>query len=154
MEVTIKQTRRFCENITVGDGCWEWQGFLDRPNTGGGGGGYGKIHWNRRQQFAHRVSYEWLVGPISPGLQVDHLCRNRRCVRPDHLEPVTRRENIIRGLGWGGINSRKQMCVHGHTYDIANTVLRRTEGGHRRCRKCVAAKSVREWAKKKQEAKP
>ena len=72
------------------DGCWEFQGKrLVR--------GYGQIWHDGHFHYLHRVSYEHFVGPIPTGLDIDHLCRNRKCLRPDHLEPVTRRENIQRG---------------------------------------------------------
>ena len=82
-------------------GCWVWQRYVDKS-------GYGEIHvpgyiGNRR---AHRIIYERHKGKIPDGLDLDHLCRNRRCVNPDHLEPVTRRENLARGVG--GLNNFKR----------------------------------------------
>ncbi len=78
-------------------GCWLWVGKVNR-------GGYGVTSVAGKTRSAHRVSYEWHVGPIPIGLDLDHLCRVRRCVNPDHLEPVTRRENINRGL------TRRRSC--------------------------------------------
>lgn len=77
------------DKIAVGDGCWEWLGSKTSN-------GYGQVAIKREIFKAHRVVYEWLVGTIPRGLEIDHLCRNRSCVRPDHLEPVTRVVNIRR----------------------------------------------------------
>jgi hypothetical protein len=70
----------------VRTGCWNWMGGTRRA-------GYGSWHYNGVERPAHRIVYEWLVGPIAEGLELDHLCENRRCVRPEHLEPVTPEEN-------------------------------------------------------------
>jgi HNH endonuclease len=82
------------DKILVGDGCWEWTGA--RKDNG-----YGTVsHPGRRTANAHRVVYELLEGPIPEGLDLDHLCRNRGCVKPGHLEAVTRKENLNRGVRW------------------------------------------------------
>ena len=82
---------RFNARTTRSDqGCWEWSGAKD-------GDGYASMHYAGRCYRAHRFAYEQFVGPIPKGLVLDHLCRNRGCVRPDHLEPVTNAENIRRG---------------------------------------------------------
>jgi len=86
------------------NGCWEWTAYI-LPN---GYGWFGLVTGaNQRNALAHRVAYEFVVGPVPTGLQLDHLCRNRRCVNPDHLEPVTRRENILRGQSLMAHNARK-----------------------------------------------
>lgn len=79
----IEQLR---DKFLIGDGCWEWTGAKTR-------GGYGHLKVKGKNLRAHRVVYEWLVGPIPPGTELDHLCYNVGCVRPDHLQPVTHREN-------------------------------------------------------------
>ena len=101
------------------DGCRVWTGRLDT-------GGYGI----ERRLRAHRVSYELIVGPIPAGLCIDHLCRNRACVNPSHLEPVTIRENCRRGT------VLITECRKGHKYDEKNTLYRKN--GHRICRTCSA----------------
>ena len=95
--------------------------------------GYGSLSRAGRTLLAHRVAYEQMVGPIPEGLTLDHLCRNRACVNPDHLEPVTMRVNVLRGVGFAGKNARKTHCLRGHAYDAENT---RHYGPRRRCRAC------------------
>lgn len=122
------ETIRFLDKVLVGESCWEWQATVSPY-------GYGKFgvkdsRW--RMVPAHRFSYELFVGPIPEGLHLDHLCRNRVCVRPNHLEPVTCKENIHRGIGHG----HETHCPKGHPYDEANTYWR-TDGRHgRHCRRC------------------
>lgn len=71
-------------------GCWLWQGELNRN-------GYGRVWINGKRVMVHRAVWQVLRGPIADGLVLDHLCRNRGCCNPDHLEPVTARENTLRG---------------------------------------------------------
>lgn len=85
------------------------------------------------RKVVHRIAYELLVGPIPDGLQLDHLCRVRNCVNPDHLEPVTGQENMRRGYF-----GTKTHCPNGHAYDEANTyIFSNTRGRHRQCRTCT-----------------
>lgn len=117
---------RFWTKVEFGE-CWRWTG---RPSNNGG---YAYFSLNGTLFVAHRVAYTSLVGMIPKGLQLDHLCRNRICVNPTHLEPVTHRENIMRGFGWGAENARKDVCPRGHPYNIVDP------DGRRRCLECLRA---------------
>lgn len=114
----------------VESGCWEWQGTTN-------GTGYGRVWDNtaREKLYVHRVMYELENGPIPDGLEVDHLCRNRGCVNPAHLEAVTRKVNQHRGLSISGNNARKTHCPKGHPFDETNTYVHR---GYRQCATCRA----------------
>lgn len=127
---------RFTERFLIGDGCWEWQ-------TATGSKGYGAFSDGKRSLLAHRFSYELFVGPIPEGLQIDHLCRNRKCVRPDHLEAVTQQVNMSRGESFSAINGRKTHCKRGHEFSPENTYL--TSFGSRQCKTCSR---IREAAKR------
>ena len=119
---------RLADKFTVGDGCWEW-------TAGKYPEGYGSFWLNGRTRQAHRVLYELMIGSIPVGLHLDHLCRNRSCVRPAHLEPVTPRENLRRGpRAFGRFHLEKSHCPQGHPYDGPN--LRITADGWRSCRAC------------------
>lgn len=108
-------------------GCWIWQGAVDRD-------GYGRVKLAGKNRLAHRAFYEELVEPIPNGLTLDHLCRNRACVNPEHLEPVPLATNIRRGEGAGVQNGRKTHCDHGHKFTRENTYI--TRRGTRSCREC------------------
>lgn len=118
---------RFWQKVEKTDTCWLWTGATCR--------GYGTVWDGDRTVKAHRASWEMANGPIPDGLQLDHLCCTRLCVRPDHLEPVTQRENIARGP-WGEM-WRKRMeqthCVNGHEFTPENT---RWNGVRRWCIEC------------------
>lgn len=97
-------------------------------------GGYGQMHADSGGPlYAHRFSYQMFVGEIPHGLVIDHLCRNRHCVNPDHLRAVTHYENTIIGISPQAINSRKTACPQGHIYDDTNTYY---WNGDRQCRIC------------------
>jgi hypothetical protein len=122
------------------DGCWPWLGSLDHH-------GYGRF-WRpaeRRYVGAHRFAYELTHGPIAADLEPDHTCRNRACVNPAHMEPVTHRENVLRGEGLAAENARKTSCPRGHELDGTNVYV--NPQGHRRCRECQRAADRRYYAK-------
>ncbi|MFJ3170616.1 HNH endonuclease signature motif containing protein [Streptomyces roseus] len=121
-------------------GCWIWTAGLS-PD------GYGKFSSGGRYVRAHRLAYSTLIGPIPPGLHLDHLCRVRRCVNPAHLEPVTHRENILRGATLPAANAAKTHCPQGHAYDEANT--HREPDGRRRCRICQRATKAASRARRR-----
>ncbi|MFB8182631.1 HNH endonuclease signature motif containing protein [Streptomyces sp. NPDC055966] len=122
--------------------CWVW--------TGGLAEGYGAFWLDGRQERAHIVAYTWAKGEIAEGHERDHLCRNRACVRPDHLEAVEHWTNVARGISPHGVNAAKTHCNQGHPFDTANTYI--NPKGARVCRACARARHDR-WAAKKRAAK-
>lgn len=122
--------------IDPATGCWVWSGAR-------GADGYGRIGVHYKKKLAHRVAYEDFVGPIPPGLQIDHLCFNRCCANPAHLEAVTGAENVARA-GAAGLLDRKSTnthCKNGHAFTAENT--NRTPQGWRECRACGREKMRR-----------
>lgn len=109
-------------------GCWEWQASTRGPTPEHQ---YGQVRVAGRVLDAHRVIFELVVGPVPAGLVLDHLCRNTRCVNPGHLEPVTQRENVLRGTAPAALNARKTTCAAGHELVVV--------GSRRRCRTCRSA---------------
>ncbi len=118
---------RFWAKVRKAATCWLWIGAK------GGNGTYGYFWDGKRNVYAHRYAYSRYVGPIPPGLTIDHLCRNPLCVRPSHLEAVTLAENIRRGEA-GQNNATKTHCKRGHPYDAENTYS--NPSGRRECRTC------------------
>lgn len=112
------QEERFWAAVTKTDECWLYSGALNRA-------GYGRLRWNGRAQMAHRVALDLIGVAVPPDMEVDHLCQNRACVNPAHLELVTHLENVARTK-----QRRRPPC--GHVYD-------HQQPGHRRCRECYLA---------------
>jgi len=129
--LTAEELTRFMRYITRDrSGCWLWTGSQT-------GAGYGKFKARRQTILAHRSAYLTLKGPVSDGLQLDHLCRVRHCVNPEHLEPVTPRVNILRGESIAAANAVKARCGMGH--DLAfEANVRLDSKGRRVCRPCQA----------------
>ncbi len=115
--------------------CWVWKGSK-------GGSGYGQIWVDGKHVTAHRISHELFIGPIPEGHAVDHLCRNRACVRPDHLQALDHYTN------WSQWNLEKTHCINGHPYDGDN--LRVKPSGERRCRICHNANALRGYYRRKE----
>lgn len=107
--------------------CWLWANVVNTRD-------YGQIYVDGRMKMAHRVVYEALVGEIPEGLTIDHLCRTPRCINPEHLEPVTNRVNILRGISPMAKNARKTHCIRGHEFTPENTTMK--YGKWRLCKKC------------------
>lgn len=120
-------------------GCWIWTGFTDRD-------GYGRAaSTGKSPQPAHRWVYSVMVGDIPRGLHLDHKCKQRCCVNPDHLEPVTPRENLMRSQTLQKINAEKTHCIHGHPFNEENTYF---YNGYRSCVICRKRNNTIETAKR------
>lgn len=123
---------RFWSKVDKSGECWEWTAYTDKK-------GYGSFRLNGKIRKAHRVAYELIKGKIPDGLVLDHLCRNTSCVNPNHLEPVTNKENVDRGIS-KDVNGRwqkaKTHCPNGHEYTPENTYYRKNRS-HRECKSCI-----------------
>jgi hypothetical protein len=142
---------RFAEKIALTEsGCIEWIGGLSDV-------GYGQFYVGMKANpttgkgYAHRWSYEYHVGPIPEGLHIDHLCRNRRCVNPEHLEPVTLAENVLRGSGASAANAAKTHCPQGHPLSGDNLYVHPTKN-MRRCRECMRQQNRARYYQRKEAA--
>lgn len=124
----LQITIRFLTKINHIGNCWEWKGCQRN--------GYGRFNLNGKTILSHRFSYELFKELIPKGLTIDHLCKNKLCVNPEHLEAVTQRENILRGVGTAAINSKKTNCPKGHELKEPNLVKSELRIGRRNCRIC------------------
>ncbi len=137
--------QRFWSKVSVAEnGCWVWTAFKDKY-------GYGRFCMvTGISRFSHRLAYEFLVGPIPAGLEIDHTCHNPACVNPTHLEPVTHKVNVQRGKA--GLVSGQRMkarthCPKGHPYDATNTYF--NKDGGRICKACSKIKNRAAWLARK-----
>ena len=124
--------RRVFPRIREVGSCWEWSGAKSK--------GYGIVGYRQKNVYLHRLMYELRFGPIPRGLTIDHLCRNRACCNPEHMEVVTAGENTLRGETLTRANKAKTHCPRGHAYDSANTYRMRHS---RYCKKCLSIRRRR-----------
>lgn len=137
----IPLATRFASKFEVLDsGCWRWTAFLDKA-------GYGRIRSDGGRAgeslYAHRVSYELHIGKIPDGLVLDHLCHNRWCVNPAHLEPVSQGENVRRGDAPAMILHARGTCKNGHEVNDKNTLFRKGTGAVVYCKCCRSERLAR-----------
>lgn len=134
----MKHRTTFEKRFRKTPGCWLWEGWKNKE-------GYGYMcvtDGGRRRPFgAHRLSWAIYRGPIADGMVIDHLCRNRACVNPDHMEVVANAENVRRGVSIFAENRRKTHCKRGHAFDTDNTRL--FPDGHRACKACERIASAK-----------
>ena len=121
----------FWHYVNKTNSCWLWYGGKDKR-------GYGNFSFGRHGRKSHIVAYELIIGKVPEGLELDHLCKNHGCVNPEHLEPVTHKENLLRGDGWGAVNSRKTHCKNGHLLTEDN--IYKSIKTKRQCKICTRDK--------------
>lgn len=137
--ITQEEIDKFWANVDRTETCWFWVGSLNSY-------GYGIFYVNGRTWMAHRWAYEFEYGPIPEGLTLDHLCRVRACVNPEHLEPVTSGENVRRA------KSFITQCPNGHEYTEENTYRNPSSNG-RLCRTCMNERQKTYQQRKRKEAR-
>jgi len=129
---------RIAKRVRSINGCWELDGYVHKN-------GYTQMNYMGKRYMAHRLSYTIFVGEIPEGLVIDHLCRNRACINPAHLEPVTTLENLLRQPN---SNTFKTHCKAGHEYTARNTYLKKAKLSGRKdmrvCKTCTAIRQGRE----------
>lgn len=129
----LTDEERFWPKVSKAGACWLWTSSTFRS-------GYGAFRYDGQMRVAHRFAYELLVGRVPDHLQLDHLCRVRHCVNPEHLEAVPPQVNLLRGTGATAVNAAKTHCANGHEFTPENTyTVPPTDAlpnGGRRCRAC------------------
>lgn len=130
-EAALKIAKRI---VVQDDGCWVWQGATDTS-------GYGRLRWNGKHESVHRLVWKLLVADVAADDELDHLCRNRLCCNPDHLEPVSGRENTLRGQGITAQLARQTHCKRGHPLSGDNLYV--YPNGKRLCRTCERERKKR-----------
>lgn len=138
IESDIARMHRFSQ--LTDEGCLVWIGSFDTM-------GYGRLIWKGKNHSSHRVMYQLVKGPIPEGLELDHLCSNKPCINPDHLEPVTHSVNLQRYYA-----TKPNYCPHGHEYTEKNRLIDRN--GVKRCRECVRANTRVQNAKRRAKVTP
>lgn len=131
LNIKLRHIKSFILHTDGSGNCWIWQSTVEKS-------GYGRIKVNTKNVLAHRFAYELFIGDIPDGLVLDHLCRNRKCVNPAHLEPITQKQNCIRG-NTGLHNAIRTECVKGHIFSGVNI------NGKRICHTCnnISSKECR-----------
>ncbi len=148
-ELSADDLKRFWSKVEKTEGCWIWNGSIDK--------GYGKFSVTTargiyKTRAAYRISYGVLKKDIPNGLTIDHLCRNKRCVNPEHLEAVTMKVNCLRGIGISAINARKKFCIRGHPLSGKNLYIQPSAPTSRYCRMCKRLFNLKDWRNRVDEA--
>jgi hypothetical protein len=134
-----EESLRFWSKVDKSGECWTWLGAQTAN-------GYGRNMFRGRRIMAHRIAYMLVLGDIPTNFQIDHLCRNRLCVNPNHLEAVTQYENILRSSAPSAVNAQRTVCIHGHAFTERNTYA--TPDGRRQCRTCIRDRLAKSEARR------
>ena len=118
---------KFWSKVEKTDSCWNWKGGVMSS-------GYGSFNLNKKSVLVHRYSYEILKHMIPKNLVIDHKCKNKLCVNPEHLEVVTQKENVLRGDSFMSTNAKKTHCPQGHEYLGENLKI---YNNRRYCKRCL-----------------